>query len=666
MAISETEAPRRPSGSVGPIPRQLGRYEVIDRLAVGGMAEVFACYERAVGDFERLAVVKRILPQLAAQPSFVSMFLAEARYVARLNHPNVVQVFELAEDEHNTPFLAMEYIAGSSAREVIVAAIEANQRVPVGAAVGIAVQACAGAHAAHELTDPKGRPLGLVHRDISPHNLMITSDGHVKLLDFGIAKATEAVDREDATRTGGLKGKVHYMSPEQCKQEPLDRRTDVFALGVVLWETLASDRLFKRKSELEALHAIINGERRDLREFRDDVPKRVLEILAKALSPAKEDRQATADELRKELLDACASQDIACSADDVAAFVRPLLGDAQLRRQAELRHRARRDPGEPVLPPRASPDALTSAPSVAVDPTRVLAPGASSRRGRWVAAGLATLGLALGVAVGGADRVLGPSGPPLTMAFAPTADAKLMLEDVEALRAWLSTALDRPVTFAVADSYADLQAQVLGGEVEVASMPPYLLVETRARAPDLAVIATKEVQGSTGNDSILYVLDTSPVTRIEELKGLRLCYPDDKSTTGYLFLRLALRRAGLDPDADVKLHRSGSHMQALRDVVSEKCDGTATYSGGFLGADRAGIPVARLRQLAIIARAPHQAIVVPERVPEAERLRIQRAFLDYAPDDGGKNGRVERISGFSEPSLDDYAAVRDALLEKKK
>lgn len=660
MAISETEAPRRPSGSVGPIPVQLGRYEVIDRLAVGGMAEVFACYERAVGGLERLAVVKRILPQLAAQEAFVSMFLAEARYVARLNHPNVVQVFELAEDEHGTPFLAMEYIAGSSAREVIVAAIEAHQRVPVGAAVGIAVQACAGAHAAHELTDPKGRPLGLVHRDISPHNLMITSNGHVKLLDFGIAKATEAVEGADATRTGGLKGKVHYMSPEQCKQEALDRRTDVFALGVVLWETLASDRLFKRKSELESLHAIINGERRDLRELRADVPKCVHEILARALSADKEARHPTAEALRKELLEACASEGLTCTADDVAAFVRPLLGDAQRRREAELRHRARHEPGEPVLPPRASPDAVTSAQQV--DPTLVLS-SPPSKRGVWVAGALAAVGLALGVAVGGADHVMGPSGPPLTMAFAPTADAKLMMEDVESLRAWLSTSLDRPVTFTVADSYADLQSRVLEGAVEVASMPPYLLVETQARAPELAVIATKEVQGSTGNDSILYVLDTSPVTRIAELRGLRLCYPDDKSTTGYLFMRLALRRAGLDPNVDVKLHRSGSHLQALRDVVAEKCDATATYSGGFLGADRAGVPVARLRQLAIIARAPHQAIVVPAKVPAEERAKIQRAFLAYDPEDGGKNGRVERISGFSEPNLDDYAAVKEALLE---
>ena len=199
-----------------PIPERIGRYSVIDRLATGGMAEVFVCVERqryaaVEAAVERLVVVKRILPHLAIHQAFVDMFLAEARYVARIQHPNVVQIFELGEDS-GTPFLSMEYVAGCSLRDLLVAAIESGQAIPPGVAAALAAQACAGAHAAHELKDGAGKLLGLVHRDISPHNLMVTAEGHVKLLDFGIAKATDAIG-QDNTRTGALKGKVHYMAP---------------------------------------------------------------------------------------------------------------------------------------------------------------------------------------------------------------------------------------------------------------------------------------------------------------------------------------------------------------------------------------------------------------------------------------------------------------------
>jgi serine/threonine-protein kinase len=660
-----------PAAVIGPIPRQLGRYEVIDRLAIGGMAEVFVCCERGLGGLERLAVVKRILPQLSVHAAFIEMFLAEARYVARLNHPNVVQVFELAEDEQHAPFLAMEYIAGNSIRELIVAAIEKDQRTPIGAAVGMIVQACAGAHAAHELADSAGRPLGLVHRDISPHNLMVTGEGHVKLLDFGIAKATETAFADDHTRTGGLKGKVHYMSPEQCKQHPLDRRSDVFALGIVLWETLAQERLFRRGSELEAMQAITGGERKDLSKIRSDVPRELLKILERALAPAKEDRFTTADEMRKALLDACALHHIACGADEVAAFVRPLLGESQKRRQADLLQRAQaeeptkelRPPPEPKPPPpppaKTPPVRARRTGWVPVRAAGGLAPPITAS-GRTIVPMMILFGLALGIVVAMIELVF-RSGPPLVLAFPPTADAKLMLEDAEPLREHLEDALDRPVTIAIASSYQDLQDRLLDGKLELAALPPYLYVETKEKDPRIELIATKVVEDSTGNDSILYVSQTSNITDIAGLKGKRFCFPDHKSTTGYLFPRLALRKAGLDPDRDIVEQLSGSHMQSLRDLVNGACDAAATYSGGFLAADRSGIPVARIKQLAIIGRSPHEAMVVPANMPEPERRRIQAALFAFKPADGGKSGRVERISGFRTGEQRDYDAVREAL-----
>ncbi len=341
------------------------------------MAEIFIACERSgvMRGLERLVVVKRILPHLAVHESFVDMFLAEARFVARINHPNITQIYELGEDAEGAPFIAMEYVPGSSLRDLLVAAISAGEELPVGTAVGIIAQACAGAHAAHELTDPAGRPLGLVHRDISPHNLMVTGEGHVKLLDFGIAKATE--QGIDNTRTGALKGKVHYMSPEQCRQESLDRRTDVFALGIVLWEMLAQERLFKKSSELDSMQAIVSGDVPPLARFRQDVPDDVTAVVEKALRAAPADRWQSADELRRALLAACEQHGLPTSIDAVSAVVKGLVGDAQQRARVAVMSAAERTMATPAEHESA---ALTGAPlglndgtgsASSEDPTRV-------------------------------------------------------------------------------------------------------------------------------------------------------------------------------------------------------------------------------------------------------------------------------------------------------
>jgi phosphate/phosphite/phosphonate ABC transporter binding protein len=468
------------------------------------------------------------------------------------------------------------------------------------------------------------------------------------------------------------------MSPEQCKQQQLDRRSDVFALGVVLWETLAEERLFKRSSELEAMQAIINGERKDLRKLRSDVPEDLIAILDKALAPAKDDRYATADEMRRALLEVCAKHAVSCGVDDVAAFVRPLLGEAQRTRQNKWLQRAREaatsSPVAMTLSEEATVSPIAKQLGVAREPTatRALAEPviektparAAQRRAPAFLFLLIGFGLMLGVGAGMTDRLF-MSGPPLKIGFPPTADKELMLEDTEALREWIESSLDRPATISIAESYEDLQSRLLKGELELASMPPYLYVETKQKDPRVEIVATKLVEGSGGNDSILYVGEASPITDVAGLRGKRLCFPDYKSTTGYLFPRLALKKAGIDPDRDIERHLSGSHTQAMRDLVDGVCDAAATYSGGFLAADRAGVPVARTKQLAIIGRSPHGAMVVPPSLAEAERRRIQAALLAFKPEDGGKNGRVERISGFREGSHADYDGVFEAILGAK-
>lgn len=211
--------------------RRIDRYEVVTRIATGGMAELFLARETGIGGAERLVVLKRILPHLAQQRAFVDMFLREARTASRLEHPNVVRIYATGEHD-GTFYLAMEYLEGTTVRELQLLAREQGERVPLDVALAVGVQAARGIHAAHELRDAEGQHLGLVHRDVSPHNLMLTVAGVVKLLDFGVAKYTEALS--EATYSGAVKGKFGYMSPEQCRGGAIDRRSDLFSLATVL------------------------------------------------------------------------------------------------------------------------------------------------------------------------------------------------------------------------------------------------------------------------------------------------------------------------------------------------------------------------------------------------------------------------------------------------
>jgi serine/threonine-protein kinase len=757
--ISRSQGGASPAaGPTLPIPDSIGRYEVIDRLATGGMAEVFICTERQMAGLERLVVVKRILPHFAMHDSFVEMFLAEARYVARINHPNVVQIFELGEDS-GAPYLSMEYVAGVSLRDLLIAAIELGRPLPVGVAVSLAAQACAGAHAAHDLKDGDGRPLGLVHRDISPHNLMVTGDGHVKLLDFGIAKATEAPGFVDNTRTGALKGKVHYMAPEQCRQEPLDRRADVFALGIVAWELLASERLFKRDSELEAMQAIVGGDRRDLRSIRKDVPTTLLAALEKALAVKREARFPTAEAFKRALLDSVpSSSDV--SAEAVAAFLRPLLG-ASVDARRELFHKAAREraagerprtgsfsrggsrsgvlehgghsgesestlvdkhphgSGKPRPEQPAVGDSVLHEPihddefgDLADQPTvrqrrdEVLPPTVEGRRGLEPADASATAGTtaaaplaasssaSAGIPAGGRPgrgrtalvaalvaaltcvvvtagllllpRLRGPAvhGPPLVVAWPPTVEPERLREELALLAEVLERKTQRPVRIEIAANYDDVVERVTAGRAAFGVLPPALFVMTRRAHPEIVPLAMKMVDGSSGSDGVMLVREDSDVAGIAALKGRTFCFPDKRSTTGYVLARQKLIEAGLDPDRDVVARFSGNHTQVLKDLTSGRCDAGATYSGGYLAADRAGIPVGRTRTLAITGRSPQDMIVAGRTASADDRTLLQRALLDVRPraDVGAETvGTLERISGFIAPRLADYDAIERAI-----
>jgi serine/threonine-protein kinase len=279
---------------LGPVPVQgYGKYYLISKLAEGGMAEIFLAKQVGVEGFEKNVVVKRMLSHLSAVPDFVSMFLDEARLASRLAHPNVVQILDLGF-EAGCYFIAMEYLAGEDFSTVIRSAAKRRAYVPLNIALKVVADAAHGLHYAHEFTDSKGQPLNVVHRDVSPSNIFVTYSGQVKMLDFGIAKAESRIT---TTTAGVVKGKYQYMSPEQAQSAPVDRRADVYSLGVCLYEALCNARPFARDSDLAILNAVLKNEYKPPRQVRPDLPVELEQIIVRALARTPEERFQSAGEL---------------------------------------------------------------------------------------------------------------------------------------------------------------------------------------------------------------------------------------------------------------------------------------------------------------------------------------------------------------------------------
>lgn len=274
-----------------------GRYELLGRLGSGGMAEVYLA--RAVGleDFEKIVVLKRVLPDRVDDRSYAAMFRDEARVAATLEHPNIVHTHDIGIKDDEC-FFTMEYLHGEDLKAILAASNKAREQLPLELALQIAVGCAAGLHHAHEQTDYAGHPLNIVHRDVSPSNIIVTRQSGVKLIDFGIAKA--ASDKEH-TGVGVLKGKVAYMSPEQCRGEVLDRRSDIFALGIVLYEMITMERPFRAPNVLGTVHKLLGSEPAPPRQLRPDCPPELERIVVKALQKDVRERYQTAFEMQEEL-----------------------------------------------------------------------------------------------------------------------------------------------------------------------------------------------------------------------------------------------------------------------------------------------------------------------------------------------------------------------------
>jgi serine/threonine-protein kinase len=299
------------------------KYRVIKRLEAGGMAEVYLGEAVSVQGFRKKVAIKRVLPHLAQNQSFIEMFLDEARLSARLDHANIVSVFDISKRE-DTYFLIMEFVDGVNLKRILESLTKRGQRIRMVDAVHLAIEACRGLSYAHELTDEQGTPLGIVHRDISPPNIMVTRRGEVKLADFGLAKASTQIQTTDP---GVVKGKFSYLSPEAANGLQVDARTDIFAIGIVLWEMLAGKRLFWGENDYATVKLIQKANVPRLAPLNREVDEAFEEVLLKALTRDPADRYQSAREFGGALSDYLFRNQMMVTSYDLARMVESLTAD---------------------------------------------------------------------------------------------------------------------------------------------------------------------------------------------------------------------------------------------------------------------------------------------------------------------------------------------------
>jgi len=300
---------------------RLGRFQILKHLATGGMAEVLLAHAQGPYGSEHV-VIKRVRRDQAQDPQFVKMFMDEATLAASLQHPNIVRVHEIGTDQGEY-FFAMEYVHGEDLRRVLMEVNRRRDKLPIALVTGIVAAAAAGLEHAHNQRGPNGQALGIVHRDVSPANILVGYDGQVKVADFGIAKAAL---RTVETQSGTLKGKVSYMSPEQVTGRPVDRRSDVYALGIVLYEVVTARRLFKGENDFLTMSSIVQGDIPLPSLLRPDLPRILEDIVMKALSPSPKDRYQSAEELRVELEKFTHAIGMRMSNGSIADYMRKLFG----------------------------------------------------------------------------------------------------------------------------------------------------------------------------------------------------------------------------------------------------------------------------------------------------------------------------------------------------
>jgi serine/threonine-protein kinase len=339
--------------------QRVDRYELIGEIASGGMATVYLARLTGVGGFRRFVAIKRLHPHLAGEKEFVEMFLDEARLAAGIHHPNVVSILEVSASPLGY-YLVMEYVEGDTLARLLARAAGQGQRLPTAIALRILIDSLSGLHGAHELRDDRGALVELVHRDVSPQNVLVGIDGVSRITDFGVARAAS---RLSATRVGQLKGKLAYMAPEQASGGDIDRRADVFSAGVMIWETLAAKRLFKGETEAATLSRVLNDSIPELIRVAPGANKQISQAVMRALERNPARRYSTCAQLAEALEMAAANGGGVAASRDVAVFVKAMLGE-EIDKQREA-VRAWLSASEPsqiqASPPPSAPSSVSAA-----------------------------------------------------------------------------------------------------------------------------------------------------------------------------------------------------------------------------------------------------------------------------------------------------------------
>jgi TonB family protein len=365
-------------------PDRFGQYEILERIASGGMAELSKAKRTGVEGFQKIVAIKKILPHLADDEEFITMFADEAKLAAQLNHPNIIHIYDLGKIQAGGYFIAMEYVDGRDLRAILKAGQDLGMPLPVPLAVYVASKVASALDYAHRRRDAEGHELNIVHRDVSPQNILISYEGDIKLCDFGIAKAARKASQ---TQSGALKGKLQYMSPEQAWGKPIDRRSDLFSLGIVLHEMLTGGRLFQGDTDIAILEKVRNADVPPPSSSNAEVPENLDAIARKALAKDPDERYANASDMLRDLESVLYSYTPAPGSADVAIYLHRLqseeaaVADARARETARAARepepaRRRRSKGAPVS--RRPAPAPPSAPPVPPPPPAAAGPASAS------------------------------------------------------------------------------------------------------------------------------------------------------------------------------------------------------------------------------------------------------------------------------------------------
>ena len=327
------------------LPEQFGKYSLLGHLATGGMAEVWLARQAGMQGFEKIVVIKRARPELTDRDT-VQRFLDEARLVATLEHPNIAQVYEIGF-VNGSYFFVMEYVDGTDLRRLIEASIQKRKRIPLAEALYMMIHVCAALHYAHEKHDLEGHPLHIIHRDVSPSNVLLSHDGGIKVCDFGVAKAHRRTAQD--TQSGVVKGKFSYMSPEQCQSKPVDRRSDVFSIGVLLYELTTLSKLFRARTEYALLQQVAEAKIPLPSTRITNYPRELEQIVLKALARDPRERFQTAQAMQLALEEFARENKLAMSSTRITGLLGALIGRRSDVRARLVRARGSGAIGSPAI-----------------------------------------------------------------------------------------------------------------------------------------------------------------------------------------------------------------------------------------------------------------------------------------------------------------------------